>query len=105
MIAMDLPTTFVQSGPSETTAPQPLDLSSPPATVDTSTGSATITVTVHAGDDLAGVWRIYGGCCGPWGSGDWASWGCYSDPVRVSGTPLDGVCEYTLTVPRYAVTG
>ena len=98
------------TGTSDTTPPTLVDFSFTPTSVDTTSGSQTITVTAHITDDLAGN-------AGPGyfsspsqvrfvsPSGNQSVWAMMSGHERISGTPTDGVYEYTLTLPQFSEQG
>jgi hypothetical protein len=104
------PTSFNQTGPGDEDPPQITELSITPASVDTSSGPASVTVTARIVDTLAGAGS-------PQGSGTVALLRFYSpsknqivDAVmdggdRVSGSAQDGVYTVSITVPRYAEQG
>jgi len=92
------------------TAPTLHSLSLSPASVDTSTGDKTITVTARVSDDLAG---FTGGHQSPSSfalnfrspsRGQYVSaW--FNDSHRISGDQLDGTYQNVLTIPAFAEQG
>ena len=100
------PTTFSQTGPGDTTAPQLAGFSFAPTSIDTSTDAATVSVTAHITDDLSGN--------GASGSPSQAAFvgpnaqrvtAIFSDSQRISGTKLDGVYQYSMTIPHWSAQG
>jgi hypothetical protein len=103
------PTTFQQAGPGDTTPPRLAGFSFSPTSVDTSGGPATIAVTAHITDDLSG--NAGNGFTGsgsqvffvePDGQRNFAM---FSDGQRISGTNVDGVYQYQMTVPQCSAQG
>src|SRR5207249_2606965 len=70
-----------------------------PRTVDTLTGAALVVVTARITDDLAGVVSGNVSFTGP------ISGVSSGNPHLVSGTVLDGVWEFDITVPQYSAPG
>lgn len=105
LAALGFSTTLVNVGTViDTAAPQLLELSIAPATIDTRAHAQAVTLTVRLTDDLAGV----------------AGWGLFSldrpspsemitgrlaDLVRVWGDGRDGIYTFTIDVPQYAEFG
>lgn len=97
---------FTQTGPGDETPPRILSVSAAPAAVDASDGDSSVTVTVHATDDLSGLAtrdapdRLYS-------VSFWSpSQQSVDGPLRfVSGHARDAVYEATLTLPRYSEQG
>lgn len=79
------------------------DLTITPDTVDVSLGTAQATVTLHVTDDRLGFGLSYGFAQfnGPAGSSQWVT----TPLEQVSGTPMDGVWQGTITVPQDAHLG
>ena len=110
MHAAGMPTTFKQTSAGDTTAPQLQSFSITPQTVDTSSGSQTITVEAHITDDLSGVAEdgythgvpsVF--FTSPSGQTAWAS---FQPSSRIPGTsPQDGVYRTTITLPQYSDQG
>jgi hypothetical protein len=109
------PTTFTQTGRGDRSAPQLQSLSFSDRSFDTSSGPVTITVRARFTDDLAGVWAsqtdYISGSTGSFGSPSLRIIGPSKQLLsawfskRVSGGPLDGVYEATVTVPGYSEPG
>src|SRR5436305_1918410 len=93
----------------DTSAPQLLNLSIAPATIDTSLVPTTITVTTRLADDLSGVSNGSPQppsqlvLQGPTGSHRVQA--TFGVTERVSGSANDGIYATTVTVPRYAEQG
>ena len=92
----------------DSTAPELVEFSFTPSTVDASTGNRTVTVTARIADDMAGV--------GAWLGLENSVWfvspstgqtlvAKFSDSDRISGDRFDGVYRATITVPRHAEHG
>ena len=110
MQAAGLPTTFEQTGAGDAAAPELRSFSVTPQSVDTSTGSQTITLEAHITDDLSGA-AADGYTNGvpemrfvsP--SGAQSTWTSFGPSSRISGTPQDGHYRSTITLPRYSEQG
>jgi hypothetical protein len=99
---------FTQIGPGDENAPHVVSVTISPSSIDTSASAATVTVTVHAVDDLSGL--AINGFAEPW-----MQYGVYflspsqqmvEGKLRfVSGTERDAIFEATMTVPRYSEQG
>jgi hypothetical protein len=95
----------------DTTAPTWGAVTVSPASIDTSAGPATVTVTARILDDQSGI--TSGGSTGGGGgnltfrasSTTQNLYVSFSAANRISGTAQDGVYESTITVPRYAAGG
>src|SRR5205085_1727137 len=97
------PTSFEQQGQGDTTGPDVVDFTFSPTTMDTSSGSQKVTVTIHATDDLAGVNNMGGTFYAP---GDIQHYGFQTNtPDLISGTATDGVYQTSFTIPQYAAQG
>lgn len=85
----------------DTTPPSLTELSFTPAVIDTTSGSATITVTGRILDSESGVSPA------PylWFVTDAANQGASASLSRISGTANDGVYRGTATFPRYSAAG
>ncbi len=83
----------------DVTAPQVAGVTISPTSVDTSTGAQTVTVDVHATDDISGVASINATLSA--GSQQVSA----PATLQPEGTPLDGTWRATLTLPRYAQQG
>lgn len=102
LLALGLPTTFVNAGASSDTAgPQLRALAVAPATIDTTEQAQLVTLTARLVDDLAGV-DLYGGVSFRDPSGTVRFSGAQK---RISGDELDGIYTFTVEVPRYAEPG
>jgi serine protease len=105
-------TTFTnnQSGTGDITPPKLESFSITPRTVDTSTGTATITVEARITDDMSGVAGV-GYTNGTPGvtfksSTGQIAWASFGPDNRVQGTtPLDGTYNATITLPQGAAAG
>ncbi|NOT86402.1 MAG: hypothetical protein HOP02_16835 [Methylococcaceae bacterium] len=84
----------------DTTPPVLTNLSFTPISVDVTTGAATVTVNIHATDDLAGIGYVYMNYNSP-SNGQQGY--VYLD--LISGTNLDGDYQGTLTIPKLAEAG
>jgi hypothetical protein len=85
----------------DTTPPQPLAFSFTPTTVDVSTKSQDVTVTVRLTDDLSGVASAYVVFKNP----PPAYQPVFATLSRVSGSALDGTYQATVTIPAFAEAG
>ena len=98
-----------QTGPGDTAAPQLVALGISPSSVDTSLQSATITVSVHAVDDLSGVSDGVAKAAsqvvlrGP--SGAHHARATLSVDHRTGGNPLDATFVVAVTLPRWSEQG
>jgi len=100
---------FTQTGPGDETPPRVVAVTVSPPSIDTSADAATVTVTVHATDDLSGLATTAGF------AESWMRYAVYFlSPSQqmvdgqlhfVSGTPRDALYEATITVPRYSEQG
>jgi hypothetical protein len=108
--AAGFPTTVPVVSTPDTTAPVLADLTVDPPAIDTSTGPASVTITLHLTDDLAGVdfgarpttsFTFALGVSEP--GGTFAR--ICSEPVLVSGDPLDGTWTTRCDLPRYSQAG
>ena len=86
----------------DTEGPVVEDLTILPASVDTSGGPATVTMTIHATDSLAGVESIGGSFDMPNTPGNY-DYGFAMAPVR--GKAPDGEWEVQIRLPRHAAPG
>lgn len=104
---------FLQTGAGDALAPVVRSFSVTPSSVDTSSGDATVTLTVRVTDDLAGVsdsteptWNGgYAGIDCYIDSPDWDVRLRFNDMVRTSGTSLDGTYTSSKTLPRNSQQG
>jgi hypothetical protein len=95
------PNTLQVTGTSDTQAPQLLSLSFSPPSVDVSGGPTVVVASARMTDDRSGVGSaiLSVNRSGPGNSPQ-------AGPVTlVSGTPLDGVFQWSLTIPQYSVSG
>jgi hypothetical protein len=90
--------------------PSLADFSLSPASINTSSGSRTITVTAHITDDMAGnAGAGYSSSpsqvrfVSP--SANQSVWAMLDGYHLVSGTATDGVYQYTMTVPQFSECG
>ena len=83
----------------DTTVPTLHSFTFSPASVDVTTGSATVVAEARVTDDLAGVANVSFYLRRP--DGSTPGWGSY----RASGTALDGVWRANITIPQYAPGG
>jgi hypothetical protein len=108
--AAGFPTTFDQTGAGDSHAPTLSSFSLSTAAVDTSAGDATITVSAHILDDLAGN-AGDGYTSSPSQvrfvspSGQQSVWAMLAGYNRASGDANDGVYEYAMSVPQYSECG
>ena len=97
---------FTQVGPGDEAPPKVVSVTAGPSTIDTSNAPATVTVTVRATDDLAGL-----GTTAPAGFSYRVmfrspSWQQVEGELRyVSGTDHDAAFVASLMVPRYSEQG
>lgn len=99
---LDQPWQFTQAGPGDDTAPTVSNLVLNSTTLDTSAGSASVTATVHAEDDLSGFDWLNLIVDGP--AGQVSS--LYFDHFqRISGTSLSGDYSGEMTLQQYAPQG
>ena len=109
LVAAGFPASVTQTGPGDTTAPQLVALGIAPSSVDTSLQPATITVTVHAVDDLSGVADGVTMAAsqivlrGP--SGAHHARATLSVDHRTSGNALDATYVVAVTLPRWSEQG
>jgi hypothetical protein len=87
-----------QEGLGDETPPSLVDLAVSPTSVDTSTGSKTVTVTLHATDDLSGVSAVQLNLSN---GSRWIS----AVATRTSGTGLHGTWKASLTLPKASAEG
>jgi serine protease len=112
MATAGMQTTFTnnQSGTGDITPPKLESFSITPRAVDTSTGTATITVEARITDDMSGVAEV-GYTNGTPGvtfksSTGQIAWASFGPDSRVQGTtPLDGTYHATITLPLGAAAG
>ena len=88
-----------QEGLADTTPPKVAGLTVSPATVNTSSGSQTVTVDVHATDDLSGVAGVVVSLSN--GSRYLSS----TAHLLAGGERLDGTWEASVTLPQFAAAG
>lgn len=93
----------VISNPQDITAPSLTQFSFAPATIDTSTASQSVTLTLRIADDIAGF--DFGNFLFLSPSGQQVNSGGYNHPNRISGTALDGIYEVTTTFPQFSEVG
>ncbi len=109
LAAAGYPSSIDQSGAGDTTAPQLVALGIAPPSVDTSLQPATITVSVHAVDDLSGVSDGVTMAAsqvvlrGP--SGAHHARANLSVDHRTAGSPLDATFVVAVTLPRWSEQG
>lgn len=109
LAAAGFPAAVDQTGAGDTTAPQLVALGLSPAGVDTSLQSATITVSVHAVDDLSGVSDGVAKAAsqvvlrGP--SGAHHARATLSVDHRTAGDALDATFVVAVTLPRWSEQG
>ena len=103
LAAATFPTGIAVAGDEDVAAPELVEFSFAPTSVDTSSGSADVTFTVRVTDDLSGLQsgsiQIYSP------SGSQQTIESFSAGDLFSGDALDGVYTLTLTIPRYSETG
>lgn len=86
---------------SDTSPPQLVSFAFTPTTVDVSDSSATITVTAEVTDNASGVQSVY-----VYFFNDSTLYqATQGDLTRISGTPLDGIYQGTLTIPEFTPGG
>ena len=108
LISAGFPASFTQSGPGDLLAPRLVSLSMSRSTIDTSSGSQEITVTVHLVDDLVGV--ADGGYTSSPSQMEFGNSGqrvsaIFGPSELVSGTATDGVYRSSITLPFGAAHG
>jgi hypothetical protein len=109
LTAAGFPSSVNQTGAGDTAAPQLVALGIAPSSVDTSLQSATITVSVHAVDDLSGVSDGVAKAAsqvvlrGP--SGAHHARATLSVDHRTGGNPLDATFVVAVTLPRWSEQG
>ncbi len=74
-----------------------------PSSVNCTNGSATVTFTVTATDDLSGVSSLYAEFNSPSGNQSQTAYGYGAN--RTSGTALNGTYVFTAVIPQYAEAG
>jgi hypothetical protein len=87
---------------SDTTPPELVEFDFSPDTIDASTGG-TITFTARITDDLAGF--NYGAIRFSSPSGNQSAFAFFDGSDRISGSPTDGVYEFTMSVSQYSESG
>jgi uncharacterized repeat protein (TIGR01451 family) len=103
LVAAGFPTSFEQTGAGETAAPQLVEFSMSSAVVDTSDGSAIVTLMARITDDRAGF--SFGNTTFSSPSGSQSLGAAFFATDRVSGTSLDGVYRRSVTIPRFSEQG
>ena len=109
LVGAGFPATVVQTGAGDTRAPQLVAIGVTPASVDTSQQSQTITVNVHAIDDLSGLSDGVTTAAsqvvlrGP--SGAHHARATLSVDHRTAGNPLDATYVVVVTLPRWSEQG
>ena len=93
----------VISNPQDITAPNLTQFGFAPATIDTSTASQSVTLTLRITDDLSGF--EFGNFLFLSPSGQQVNSGGYNNPHRISGDAFDGVYEVTTTFPQFSEVG
>jgi len=103
------PTTFAQNGPGDTAAPVLRSLVISPGSIDTSTGSATITLTARITDEMAGVSdSMHGSSLAQvfnFRSPNGGQSAMVALQNRISGDDHDGIWQGTATIPAYSEQG
>jgi serine protease len=105
-----LPNSFTQTGSSDSEPPVLQSLSLSPSSINTAGSSQVITVTARITDNLAGN-AGEGYSSSPSQirfkspSGNQSVTAMLSGTERVSGTALDGIHSYAMTVPKFAESG
>ena len=102
LIDRGLPNSFEQVGAGDVVPPEIQSLSFDRASIDTSAGGQTITLTARLTDDYSGVTDAYVQFFNAVGQVQVAP---FYPTGRQSGTALDGVYVGTLTMPRYSAPG
>ncbi len=109
LVAAGFPATVVQTGAGDTRAPQLVAIGVTPGSVDTSLRSQTITVNVHANDDLSGLSDGVTTAAsqvvlrGP--SGAHHARATLSVDHRTAGNALDATYVVVVTLPRWSEQG
>jgi hypothetical protein len=109
LVGAGFPATVVQTGAGDTRAPQLVAIGVTPASVDTSQQPQTITVNVHAIDDLSGLSDGITTAAsqvvlrGP--SGAHHARATLSVDHRTAGNPLDATYVVVVTLPRWSEQG
>jgi hypothetical protein len=109
LVGAGFPATVVQTGAGDTKAPQLVAIGVTPASVDTSQQSQTITVNVHAIDDLSGLSDGVTTAAsqvvlrGP--SGAHHARATLSVDHRTAGNPLDATYVVVVTLPHWSEQG
>lgn len=93
----------VISDPQDITAPSLAQFSIAPATIDTSTASESVTLTLRITDDISGF--EFGNFLFFSPSGQQVNSGGYNQPHRISGDALDGIYQVTTTFPQFSEVG
>lgn len=93
----------VSSNPQDITAPNLTQFSFAPATIDTSTASQSVKLTLRIADDIAGF--DFGNFLFLSPSGQQVNSGGYNSSNRISGDAFDGVYEVTTTFPQFSEVG
>ncbi len=88
-----------QTGLGDTTPPQVVSLTVNPSSVNTSSGAQSVTVAVHATDNLSGVSAIEVNLS------NGSQWITAPAALAAGGTKLNGTWEATLTLPQYSAEG
>ena len=96
--ALGLPSTIQQTCPGDTTPPAVAEVGLSPTEVNTEGAAQTVTVTVHATDNLSGVASVGASLS----SGSRVVAGA---ATLQSGTPTDGTWTVALKLPRYSPQG
>src|SRR3990172_2022426 len=104
MVSETLPSETLPAGAQEDiTPPDLVEFSFTPATIDTSAGDATVTVTARIGDSPAGF--VSGSLEFRPATTTQSRRRFFSSSDRISGTPNDGVYQFTVIFPRFSVAG
>ncbi len=103
LIAADFPTKLDVTSTPDVAAPVMQSLGFTPTSIDTTTGSATVTVTVRITDDVSGV--SSGGVNFRSPSGAQSRGAGFGAHNRISGDARDGVYRTTMTFPQYGEGG
>jgi len=95
----------LEGGLSDTTPAELVELSISPSSVDASAGPVNVTVTARITDDLSGNGDYTTQMRFMSPSGNQFVDAIFTEDYRISGDMLDGVYEYTMTIPQYAESG
>lgn len=93
----------VVSDPDDITVPEVVDFSFAPLAIDTRAGPQFVTFTLHATDDLSSFYSSSFQIISP--SGTQAKSGTFWPTHLIAGDEMDGVYQYTITIPQYSEIG